>query len=75
MRVVDLTDLRGALCARILADLGADVIRVEHEEPDDSLHALARYVLETPDLAAARPDRAAALAEAFRHLKRGWPHL
>ena len=45
------------------------------EEPDDSLHALARYVLETPDLAAARPDRAAALAEAFRHLKRGWPHL
>ena len=29
MRVVDLTDLRGALCARILADLGADVIRVE----------------------------------------------
>jgi crotonobetainyl-CoA:carnitine CoA-transferase CaiB-like acyl-CoA transferase len=29
LRVVDLTDLRGALCARILADLGADVIRVE----------------------------------------------
>ena len=28
LRVVDLTDLRGALCARILADLGADVIRV-----------------------------------------------
>lgn len=29
MRVVDLTDLRGAMCARILADLGADVIHVE----------------------------------------------
>ena len=29
LRVVDLTDLRGALCARILADFGADVIRVE----------------------------------------------
>jgi crotonobetainyl-CoA:carnitine CoA-transferase CaiB-like acyl-CoA transferase len=29
LRVVDLTDLRGALCARILADLGADVVRVE----------------------------------------------
>lgn len=29
LRVVDLTDLRGALAGRILADLGADVIRVE----------------------------------------------
>jgi crotonobetainyl-CoA:carnitine CoA-transferase CaiB-like acyl-CoA transferase len=37
LRVVDLTDLRGALCARILADFGADVIRVEREEPSDSL--------------------------------------
>jgi crotonobetainyl-CoA:carnitine CoA-transferase CaiB-like acyl-CoA transferase len=27
-RVVDLTDLRGALCGRILADLGADVVKV-----------------------------------------------
>jgi crotonobetainyl-CoA:carnitine CoA-transferase CaiB-like acyl-CoA transferase len=33
LRVVDLTDLRGALCARILADLGADVVRVERELP------------------------------------------
>src|SRR3954471_20547463 len=37
MRVVDLTDLRGALCARILADLGADVVRVERGTPPDSL--------------------------------------
>lgn len=29
LRVVDVTDLRGALCARILADLGADVVRVD----------------------------------------------
>lgn len=29
LRVVDLTDLRGALAGRILADLGADVIRIE----------------------------------------------
>ena len=37
LRVVDLTDLRGALCARILADFGADVIRVERGDPPDSL--------------------------------------
>jgi len=29
LRVVDLTDLRGALAGRILADLGADVVKVE----------------------------------------------
>ncbi len=28
LRVVDLTDLRGALCARILGDLGADVLKI-----------------------------------------------
>src|SRR3954447_5478540 len=37
LKVVDLTDLRGALCARILADLGADVIRIEPAEPLASL--------------------------------------
>src|SRR5688500_11828873 len=36
LRVVDLTDLRGALCARILGDLGADVTRVEPADPDGS---------------------------------------
>src|SRR2546425_694453 len=29
LRVVDLTDLRGALAARLLADLGADVVKIE----------------------------------------------
>ncbi|MEW6269262.1 MAG: CoA transferase, partial [Thermodesulfobacteriota bacterium] len=29
VRVLDLTDLSGALCARLLGDLGADVVRVE----------------------------------------------
>lgn len=39
MRVVDLTDLRGALCARILADLGADVVKVLTSRADESAHA------------------------------------
>jgi crotonobetainyl-CoA:carnitine CoA-transferase CaiB-like acyl-CoA transferase len=34
LRVVDLTDLRGALAARILADLGADVVKVEPPRGD-----------------------------------------
>jgi crotonobetainyl-CoA:carnitine CoA-transferase CaiB-like acyl-CoA transferase len=41
LRVVDLTDIRGALCARILADFGADVVRVERDRPpgsDDAAH-------------------------------------
>ncbi|HEX7096955.1 MAG TPA: CoA transferase, partial [Acidimicrobiales bacterium] len=36
VRVVDLTDLRGALCARILADLGADVVRIERPGSADT---------------------------------------
>lgn len=34
LRVVDLTDLRGALAGRMLADLGADVVRIEPPDPD-----------------------------------------
>jgi crotonobetainyl-CoA:carnitine CoA-transferase CaiB-like acyl-CoA transferase len=34
VRVVDVTDLRGALAGRLLADLGADVIKVEPPEGD-----------------------------------------
>jgi crotonobetainyl-CoA:carnitine CoA-transferase CaiB-like acyl-CoA transferase len=37
LRVLDLTDLRGAMCARILGDFGADVVRVEPPDPPDSL--------------------------------------
>jgi len=37
VKVVDLTDLRGALCARILADFGAQVIRVAPTDVPDSL--------------------------------------
>ncbi len=34
LRIVDLTDLRGALAGRLLADLGADVVKVEPTEPN-----------------------------------------
>src|SRR5947208_637243 len=34
LRVVDLTDLRGALAGRLLADLGADVVKVEPPRGD-----------------------------------------
>ena len=43
LRVVDLTDLRGALCARILADLGADVVHVERAPHEDSDSTAYRY--------------------------------
>lgn len=35
LRVLDLTDYRGALCARILADMGADVIKIEPPGGED----------------------------------------
>ncbi|KOV78068.1 TetR/AcrR family transcriptional regulator [Nocardia sp. NRRL S-836] len=60
-------------CQEPLADLLAEAAGLD--APDDSLHVLARYVLETPDLASRRPDRRAALDEAFAHLRKGWPHL
>lgn len=44
VRVVDLTDLRGALCGRMLADLGADVVKVlppDHELRGEALLAHA----------------------------------
>jgi len=40
LRAVDLTDLRGALAGRILADLGADVIRIESPAGDPGRLAL-----------------------------------
>ncbi|MFI0416959.1 TetR/AcrR family transcriptional regulator [Spongiactinospora sp. 9N601] len=55
--------------ARLLAEAAGQ------DEPDESLHILARYVLEIPDLASGRPDRKAALAEAFRRLHLAWPDL
>jgi crotonobetainyl-CoA:carnitine CoA-transferase CaiB-like acyl-CoA transferase len=64
LRVVDLTDLRGALAGRILADLGADVIKVEPPggDPDRLTAPFAGGVV--------APDRS--LPFLFRHAnKRG----
>ncbi|MFH8980578.1 TetR/AcrR family transcriptional regulator [Streptomyces varsoviensis] len=60
-------------CTDTLAALLAEA--AGRAEADDSLRVLARYVLETPDLASSCPDPQAALAAAFAHLKRGWPGL
>lgn len=35
-RVLDLTDDKGAFCSRLLADMGADVIRVEKLKADSA---------------------------------------
>jgi crotonobetainyl-CoA:carnitine CoA-transferase CaiB-like acyl-CoA transferase len=35
--VIDLTDLRGALAGRMLAELGADVVKVEPPDGDPGL--------------------------------------
>jgi crotonobetainyl-CoA:carnitine CoA-transferase CaiB-like acyl-CoA transferase len=47
LRVVDLTDIRGALAGRMLADLGADVIKVEPPggDPDRSRPPFAAGVV------------------------------
>jgi len=56
LRIIDMTDERGALCGRVLADLGADVILVE--PPSGSPFRQA------PPLA---PDGRTSLAFAFRN--------
>jgi len=35
LRVLDLTDERGLLCGRLLADLGADVVQVGEERSEE----------------------------------------
>jgi crotonobetainyl-CoA:carnitine CoA-transferase CaiB-like acyl-CoA transferase len=53
LRVVELTDIRGALCGRILADLGADVLHVA--------------VPPAADAEAHAPSELAAFATQYRH--------
>lgn len=38
IRVLDLTDEKGLLCGRMLADMGADVIKVEKPGGDNARH-------------------------------------
>jgi benzylsuccinate CoA-transferase BbsE subunit len=51
LRVLDLTGLRGALCGRLLADMGADVIKVEPPSGDPT-RALGPFAGDRP-----HPDR------------------
>ena len=36
LRILDLTDLKGALCAKLFGDMGADVIKIEPPQGDAS---------------------------------------
>lgn len=47
-RVLDLTDDRGALCGKVLAELGADVVKVEPPGGDPSRN-VGPYYHDTPD--------------------------
>jgi crotonobetainyl-CoA:carnitine CoA-transferase CaiB-like acyl-CoA transferase len=43
LRVLDLTDLKGALCAKLLGDMGADVIKIE-PPGGDSLRTIGPFL-------------------------------
>jgi crotonobetainyl-CoA:carnitine CoA-transferase CaiB-like acyl-CoA transferase len=47
LRVLDLTDLKGHLCARLLADMGADVIKIE-PPGGDSARRVGPFVDDRP---------------------------
>ncbi len=59
------TDCEDALTAVLAEETG--------READAALRALARFVLEIPDLAGREPDARGALTEVFARLRLGWP--
>jgi crotonobetainyl-CoA:carnitine CoA-transferase CaiB-like acyl-CoA transferase len=66
LRIIDMTDERGALCGRLLADLGADVIYVE--PPSGSPFRQAPpFAPVAPAPTATPADRTTSLAFAFRN--------
>ena len=48
LRILDLADERGAYCAKLLADMGADVVRVEAAPGGDPLRAIGPFVPDAP---------------------------
>jgi crotonobetainyl-CoA:carnitine CoA-transferase CaiB-like acyl-CoA transferase len=48
LRVLDLTDHKGFFCGKILADLGADVIKIEKPGGDPGRH-LGPFYGDAPD--------------------------
>jgi len=47
LRVLDLTDLKGALCAKLLGDMGADVIKIE-PPGGDPMRAIGPFLNDIP---------------------------
>ena len=60
LRVLDLTDLKGAMCAKLFGDMGADVIKVEPPE-GDAMRRIGPFLNGQPrrrgSLSSARPER------------------
>ena len=59
------TDCEVTLAEVLAAEAGRSI--------DGEQRALARFILETPDLAAQESEPGAAVAAIFRHLRAGWP--
>lgn len=77
VRIIQETPALGAYARRRWTDCEDALTGVLAEETgreaDAALRALARFILETPDLAGREPDARGALAEVFERLRLGWP--
>ena len=76
MRVVDLTDLRGAMCGRMLADLGADVVLVEPASADPAARTTTahryRHANKRGHALTGRVEEARPIARRGLELEPGW---